>query len=107
MNDDPMLTALRHRLTEVRDSLGDVHMTAPGREVFARDRGRRARHRLAAAVGAAAAVTAALGTAVALTVGSAPPALAAITSALTRTLTQSYHLTEQDSGYSRNARFIL
>ena len=36
-------------------------------------------------------------TAVMLTVGSAPPALATVTTALTRTLAQSYHLTEQDS----------
>jgi hypothetical protein len=68
-----------------------------------RDRARRTRGRVVLSAGAAAA--AALGTAVALTIGSAPPALAAVTSALTRTLTQSYHLTEQDSGYSRNARF--
>ena len=105
MNDDPTLIALRHRLTEVRDSLGDVHMTIPASEIFARDRGRRARHRLAAAVGAAAAVAAALGTAVALTIGSAPTALAAVTGALTRTLNQSYHLTEQNGGYYiRNGR---
>ena len=105
MNDDPTLTALRHRLTEVRDSLGDVHMTIPASEIFARDRGRRARHRLAAAAGAAAAVAAVLGTAVALTIGSAPTALATVTSALTRTLNQSYHLTEQNGGYYiRNGR---
>jgi hypothetical protein len=55
MNDDPTLTALRYRITEVRDSLGDVHMTIPASEIFARDRRRRARHWLAAAGGAAAA----------------------------------------------------
>ena len=61
-----------------------------------RDRARRTRGRavLSAGVAAAAAVTA-----VTLTIGSAPPALATVTSALTRTLTQSYHLTEQDSSY--------
>jgi hypothetical protein len=46
-----------------------------------------------------AAVAAASATAVALTIGSAPPALATVTSALTRTLAQSYHLTEQHSFY--------
>jgi len=45
------------------------------------------------------AVAAASVTAVTLTTGSAPPALATVTSALTRTLTQSYHLGEQDSSY--------
>jgi hypothetical protein len=44
-------------------------------------------------------VAAASVTAVTLTTGSAPPALAAVTSALTRTLTQSYHLSEHDSYY--------
>jgi hypothetical protein len=63
-----------------------------------RDRSRRARRGavlLAGIVVAAASVTA-----VTLTTGSAPPALATVTSALTRTLTQSYHLGEQDSYYS-------
>jgi hypothetical protein len=50
-------------------------------------------------------VAAALGTAVALTIGSAPPALATATSALTHTLTQSDHRTAQDGGYGiRNGR---
>jgi hypothetical protein len=66
MTDDPTLTALRHRLTEVRDSLGDVHMTIPASEIFARDTRRRARHRLAAAVGTAAAAAVAVAVAVAL-----------------------------------------
>ena len=60
MNDDPTLTALRHRLTEVRDSLGDVHMAIPASEIFARDRRRHARHRQAAAVVAVAAVAVAV-----------------------------------------------
>ena len=52
MNDDPTLTALRHRLTEVRDWLDDVHMTIPASEIFARDRRRRAhRRRLAGFAG--------------------------------------------------------
>jgi hypothetical protein len=50
---------------------------------------------LSAGIAAAAASV----TAVTLTTGSAPPALATVTSALTRTLTQSYHLSEQDSSY--------
>jgi hypothetical protein len=60
-----------------------------------RDRARRTRGRavLSAGVAAAAAVV----TAVMLTIGSAPPALATVTTALTRTLAQNYHLTEQDS----------
>jgi len=63
MNDDPTLTALRHRLDEVRDSLGDVHMTIPDSDIFARDRRRRARHRLAAGAAAAAAVAVGVGVA--------------------------------------------
>jgi hypothetical protein len=61
------------------------------------DRTRRIRGR--AALSAGIAVAAASVTAVMLTIGSAPPALATVTSALTRTLTQSYHLTEHDSSY--------
>jgi hypothetical protein len=56
------------------------------------------RRRRALAIGGAlpvvAGAAAALGTAVAPTIGSAPPPLAAVTSALTRTLAQSYHLRE-------------
>jgi hypothetical protein len=60
-----------------------------------RDRARRTRGRAVLSAGVAAAAAAV--TAVVLTIGSAPPALATVTTALTRTLTQSYHLTEQDS----------
>jgi hypothetical protein len=60
-----------------------------------RDRSRRTRR--GAVLSAGIAVAAASVTAVTLTMGSAPPALATVTSALTRTLTQSYHLSEQDS----------
>jgi len=67
-------------------------------EARRRDRARRTRRR--AVLSAGIVVAAALVTAVTLTTGSAPPALATVTSALTRTLTQSYHLTEQDSFYS-------
>jgi hypothetical protein len=62
-----------------------------------RQRARRTRRGAVLAAGLAAA--AALVAAVTLTIGSAPPALATVTSALTRTLTQSYHLSEQDSSY--------
>jgi hypothetical protein len=63
MNDEPTLTALRHRLDEVRDSLGGVHMTVPASEIFATDRRRRTRHWLAAGAGATAAVAVAVGVA--------------------------------------------
>lgn len=59
-----------------------------------RDRVRRTRGRAVLSAGVAAAVAV---TAVILTIGSAPPALATVTTALTRTLAQDYHLTEQDS----------
>ena len=62
-----------------------------------RDRARRTRR--GAVLSAGIAVAAAAVTAVTLTIGSAPPALATVTSALTRTLTQSYQLAEQDSSY--------
>lgn len=52
MNDDTMFTALRDHLSEVRDSLGDVHMIIPASAIFARARKRR-RNRVLAAAGAA------------------------------------------------------
>jgi len=67
--------------------------------VAARRRDRSRRTRRGAVLSAGIAVAAASVTAVTLTMGSAPPALATLTSALTRTLTQSYHLSEQDSYY--------
>lgn len=60
-----------------------------------RDRARRARGRAVLSAGVATAGAAV--TAVMLTIGSAPPALATVTTALTRTLAQNYHLTETDS----------
>jgi hypothetical protein len=63
-----------------------------------REKVRRTRRRAAVSAGLTAAAASA--TAVALTVGSPPPALATvstITTALTRTLAQSYHVTEQES----------
>ncbi|MBO0787070.1 MAG: hypothetical protein J2P33_13475 [Actinobacteria bacterium] len=62
MNDDTMITAVRGHLSEVRDSLGDVHMTIPASAIFARARTRR-RNRVLAAAGAA---CAAIGVVVAL-----------------------------------------
>ena len=56
MNDDGTLTALRNRLHEVRDSLGDVHMTVPASAIFAGAKKRRRR-----GVAAAGAACAALG----------------------------------------------
>jgi hypothetical protein len=66
----------------------------------ARQRDRARRTRTGAMLSAGIAVAAALVTALTLiTAGSAPSARAAVSSALTRTLTQSYHLTEQGSNY--------
>jgi hypothetical protein len=62
-----------------------------------RSRTRRIRGGVALSAGIAAAAAAVA--AVVLTIGSAPPALAAVTSALTRTLAQSYHLTDRTSTY--------
>lgn len=55
-----------------------------------RDQARRRRRRAVLSAGVAAAAASA--TAIALTIGSAPPARATLISALTRTLAQSYHL---------------
>jgi hypothetical protein len=64
-----------------------------------RDRARRTRGRAVLSAGVAAAAAAA--TAITLTVGSGPPALATVTSALSHTLRQSYHLTQVDRYYSQ------
>lgn len=62
-----------------------------------RDRSRRTRGRAVLSAGIAAAAAAV--TAVTLTAGSAPPALAAVTSALTSTLSQNYHVVQQTTQY--------
>ena len=62
-----------------------------------RDRSRRTRGRAVLSAGIAAA--AATVTAVTLTAGSATPALASVTSALTSTLSQNYHVVQQDTEY--------
>lgn len=69
MNDDTEL-AVRHRITEVRDSLGDVHMTIPVGEIIARDKRRRVRRGLAATGAACAAAGVAVAVALALAAGS-------------------------------------
>lgn len=61
-----------------------------------RERARRMRGRAVLTAGVAVAASA---TAAVLTIGSAPSALATVTGALNRTLTQSYHLTAQESSY--------
>ena len=68
MNGDHTLTAIKDRLAEVRDSLGEAHPSIPAGEIIARARRRRVRRRLipgltgvlALAAGAAVAVTALL-----------------------------------------------
>ena len=65
MNNDHTLTAIKDRLAEVRDSLGEAHPGIPAGEIIARARRRRVRRRLipgltgvlALAAGAAVAVT--------------------------------------------------
>jgi hypothetical protein len=71
----------------------------PGGFAAARRRDRSRRTRRGAVLSAGIVAAAAAVTAVTLIMGSAPPALAVVTSALTRTLAQSYHLSEQDSSY--------
>ena len=63
MTDQTTLTALRHRLAEVRDSMSDVHMTIPDSAIFTNAKKRRTRREIAAAMTA---VCAAIGLAVAL-----------------------------------------
>ena len=71
MNNDAEL-AVRNRLTEVRDSLADVHMTIPATEIIARDGRHRARRRRR--LTAAGAACAAAGVAVALALAQGSPA---------------------------------
>jgi hypothetical protein len=62
VTDETTLTALRHRLAEVCDSMSDVHMTIPDSAIFANASKRRTRRGIAAAMTA---VCAAIGLAVA------------------------------------------
>jgi hypothetical protein len=91
--------------SELRESLTGI--TAPQRPpletITARGRAYQ-RHRLTgmaglSAAGVAAGTALASVAAVALTIGSAPSARATLTTALTRTLAQSYHLTETTGSY--------
>jgi hypothetical protein len=88
-----------HRLlaAATEDMPPGIDLLAGFAPAWRRDRARRRRGR--AAVSAGVAVTAAAVAAVALTIGSAPPARATLTSALTSTLAQSYHLTWTTGGY--------
>ena len=95
MDEIGMFTALRPQPEQVdvsgaRDRLASAITGAPGRPRVSR------RTRFTAAGGLAAAAAAAV-TAVTLAAGSAPPALASVTTALTRTMAQSYHLTWQEN----------
>jgi hypothetical protein len=56
MDDDHSLAALRYRLTEVRESLGDEHLAIPVSEIFARDKRRRTRRRMAGVAACCAAI---------------------------------------------------
>lgn len=66
MNNNHTLIAIKDRLAEVRDSLGQAHPSIPASEIIARARRRRLRRRLIPAMTAALALAA--GAAVALTV---------------------------------------
>jgi hypothetical protein len=70
MTDDTSLTALKHRLTEVRDSMSDVHMTVPDSVIFASAKKRRTRRGIAAVMTAGCAAIA-LALALALPAGQA------------------------------------
>src|SRR5581483_10204481 len=70
MNDDELMTAMRSSLTDVTDSLADVHLDRPVAAITGRARARRLRRGLAG--GAAAAV--ALGVGLSLTLTASPPA---------------------------------
>jgi hypothetical protein len=71
----------------------------PGGFAAARRQDRSRRTRRGAVLSAGIAAAAATVTAVTLTAGSAPPALAAVTTALTSTLSQNYHVVQQDTEY--------
>src|SRR5215472_13501318 len=74
MNEDSTLSAVRDRLTEVRDALGDVQMSIPVSEIVVRGSRRRARRVLAAAGAACAVVAAGLAVPLAAGTGSQPAA---------------------------------
>jgi hypothetical protein len=96
MNDTE--TEARHLLAAATEDM-PPEIDLLGGFAAARRRVRSRRTRRGAVLSAGIAAAAAAVTAVTLTVGSAPPALAAVTSALSSTLAQSYHLSEQDGYY--------
>jgi hypothetical protein len=71
---DPALTAIKDRLTAVRDSLGEAHPAIPASEIIARARRRRVRRRLIPATTAALALAAGAAVAVTALLPASPPA---------------------------------
>ena len=97
MNDTE--TRARHLLTAATEDMpSGIDLLGGFAAVRRRHRSRRTRRSAVLATGIAMAVASVA--AVMLTAGSAPPAYAMLTSALSRTLTQSYHVSEQNSYYS-------
>jgi hypothetical protein len=94
---DTHAEARRLLVTAAQDMPPGIDLLAGFAVARRRDRARRMRGRAVLSAGVAAAAASAM--AVALTSGSAPPALTAFTSALTRGLTQSYHLTWLESSH--------
>lgn len=92
---DDLEERIRDAYRSAERTVQTLQRTSP---VLAAGSVRRPRRR-AAVLSAGIAVAAAAVAAITLITGSAPPALATVTGALTRTLTQSYHLSEQDSYY--------
>jgi hypothetical protein len=74
MNDDELLMAMRSSLTDVRDSLADVHMERPVAAITARARARHLRRGLTGGAAAAAA----LGVGLSLTLTASPAASRAV-----------------------------
>jgi hypothetical protein len=82
MNDDDMLTAVRNRLTEVRDGLGDVHMDTPASEILVRAQRHRTRRRLSVALACGTVAVTAVAV-IAATGGAAQPGTSGVTNAQT------------------------
>lgn len=96
MNDTE--TEARHLLAAATEDM-PPEIDLLGGFAAARRRVRSRRTRRGAVLSAGIAAAAATVTAVTLTAGSAPPALAAVTSALSSTLSQNYHVVQQDTEY--------
>ncbi len=98
MNDEE--TQARQLLaTATRDMPPGIDLLGGFAAAQRRDRSRQTRKRAALSAGVIAASAAASAIAVTLTVGSAPPALATVTRSRTSTLSQSYHLSQQNTFY--------